>query len=192
MTNTQKYLEQASEIFDSFEKWNAFLELTKIKGEIVYKWYSDLENSVLKGVNIIENIEEWKFKRYNPQSYGWYLKSYGEGSLTILFEDNKYCLYTDWGKYNVVGIFQKYRRSKLFSFFDEPELKENNHYFAVKINAISLDGITDLELLSYYLCNKRKEHELLSKNVSNFFVGFMKDREMIKIIEDINTNYKLS
>ena len=40
------YINQAEKIFDNIEKWNAFLELSKIKNTLVSKWYDNLENAI--------------------------------------------------------------------------------------------------------------------------------------------------
>lgn len=192
MTSTDKYIEQASNIFNSIEKWNAFVELTKIKSKIIEKWNSELEDAIKERLNNIKDISnKWEFIKYTNTSYGWYLKEFGIGSITVLFEDNQFCLWVDWNKYNPNEIVKKYQNTKLLSsYFRDEELKENNAYFAVRKNACNINNISDLEILAYFAKKNSTEHIILLENISSFFIYFMDDIDVIDTIKKINIEFK--
>ncbi len=192
MTNTQKYLEQATKIFDSIEKWTAFLELHKIKDQIKTLWFQELEEAVCKKINTIPNLDnKWCFRKYDINNYGWYLKEHGKDSLMICFEYTQFCLYIDGEEYNRSEIIKKYRNTKLFNpYFKDNEIITNSKYLAAKKNEININGISDYDTLAYYANKESAEHQILVDKISLFFLDYINDMEIYNIINDIGREFK--
>ncbi|MFN8284710.1 MAG: hypothetical protein U0U67_15915 [Chitinophagales bacterium] len=186
------YINETEKIFNSLEKWNAYLELIEIKRDIISKWYNDLEESIKNKVNEIEHINDWKFIHYDINEFGWYLNGYEEGSITIFNEYNQLNIWVNGNKFNTNDILFKYKDSKLFnSYFNEAdEIGINNSYLA-KSKRVSINGIRDYDSLAYYANKEKKEHIILTKIISDFFIHFMNDPEIIGIIRNINEDIKL-
>ena len=57
----QELLKQAKALFDSPEKWNAFLELVWQKDEIRNQWFIKLREEANKKFSTEEFVEGWVF-----------------------------------------------------------------------------------------------------------------------------------
>ena len=194
MTSTQKYLEQAKEIFNSFEKWNAFLELYKIKDQLRGLWFQELEDAVCRKVNCIPDLKnKWSFRKDQINSYGWYINEHGEDSLLVCFDYNQFCIYIDGEEYDRVGIIEKYRKTKLFNlYFNDNEIITNSKYRAAKKNIININGISDYDSLAYYANKKSSEHHILVDKISQFFLDYLNDIEIYNIINEIGNEFKIN
>lgn len=183
----KSYLQQSSKIFDSSEKWTAFIELYKLKDQLKNLWFQELQNSVKIKINTeIDTNNKWTFKTWTPNSYGWYMDSYGENSLVILYENNHCCLYTE--SINKLSlIIDKYMETSLFnSYFEKAEKNKTSKYLAKKQNAITINGQNDIDLIAWYACKEHSDHQLFVDEICKFFGHFISDPIISEIIEEFN------
>lgn len=76
---------QAMALFDTPEKWNAFLDLVSEEKSIIYYWHSTLIRALIKRFKQEDPpIEKWDFgENRNTMSMTWHLKEFGKDSLAI-------------------------------------------------------------------------------------------------------------
>ena len=60
----EKLLQQAMEMFDSQEKWDAFLELCYKKDEIRNRWLNELKNRLKQMFGSIVDTDKWQFNEW--------------------------------------------------------------------------------------------------------------------------------
>ena len=187
------YINEASRVFDSPEKWEAFNQLIEIKKDIVRIWYENLRKSVAEKIRSNNNLNKWRERKWTGTyySYGWYLDEFDQNSLVILFEDNQFCLWIESNIFNVDKIISDFGNSKLFTKFFSEEIRSANEYLVKKSNPIDIFNKTDTESIAWYAGNNHEGNILFIDKVYDFFVSFMEDDEIVKIIKNINTNYRL-
>ena len=84
----QELLNQTKAMFDSPEKWNAFLELVGQKDSIRNSWFLNLKEDITTTfISPDSKTEDWDIKIRGYFSYQWFLKAYGENSISIWIED---------------------------------------------------------------------------------------------------------
>lgn len=81
----QELMNQALNLFDTPEKWNAFLELYSQRDEMRNQWYGKLRELSIKRFNTIDVVDGWSFKPSNSIDMCWYLTEYGDQSIRIVF-----------------------------------------------------------------------------------------------------------
>lgn len=79
---TPELLTQATSLFDSYDKWNAFIELSNARNEIKINFCKEmrlgLQNHFSKDIR-----EKWYFTSIDAFQYKWFLKDYGENSICL-------------------------------------------------------------------------------------------------------------
>lgn len=188
------YINDASKVFDLPEKWEAFNQLIEIKKDIIRIWYENLRKSVAEKIKANSKLDKWKERKWTGvyYSYGWYLGEYDQNSLVILFEDNQFCLWIESNVYNVDKIIADYGNSILFTKYFNEDIRSANEYLVKKSNPIDIFNKNDTESIAWYAGNAHEGNILFIDKVYSLFINFMEDEEVIEIIKDINTNYKLS
>jgi len=72
-------------LFDTPEKWNAFVELSNFRGEIEFKWLANATQKVRK--HFLDHPPEyWTFESWdNDVDTRWHLSEFGRSSLAVGF-----------------------------------------------------------------------------------------------------------
>lgn len=182
----QELLNQAMSIFDTSEKWNAFLELSNQRNFIQEAFLSKAKDPILKYFNS-HPIEGWVCEPWGNHKYDfkWYLRDFGKNSL---------CLVLGWG-------FQ-------FILF----LDDSNSYDAEKINYLlqtpeyskvlmSFDRI-DRQFEEKFKVVEKKNYKFDSPFDSNFedaqlawYVGNMTEKfveQIIRKVERFRSNEEIT
>ena len=93
MNNTE-LLNKAIELFDSYDKWNAFIMLSNARGEIRNRYFEKLKSGLLKHY-ITDVNEEWRFLPFGNDQYRWFLKDFGQNSICLLWRTPDLVLWCD-------------------------------------------------------------------------------------------------
>ena len=89
-------LRKAMAMFETPEKWNAFLELVKQNGDIQNRWWRKLIETVRERERVLPNEKpDWDIKISGNWDIRWFIKEDGENSLAIHFwgEGLRICTY---------------------------------------------------------------------------------------------------
>lgn len=81
----QELINQALNLFDTPEKWNAFLELYSQRDGIRDHWYRKLIEISIKRFSTSDIVDGWSFKPGGGIDMSWYLTEYGDQSIRIIF-----------------------------------------------------------------------------------------------------------
>ena len=116
----EKLLQQAMEMFDSQEKWDAFLELLNVKGDIVNRWLNALKNEIkrLYGLSLTttkkwEIDDRWPFIRIYTRPLS------DDLDFRINLQDRTGYLYLNLNKYDMMTARQMIlNNSKLMSLLE--------------------------------------------------------------------------
>lgn len=185
--DNNKYLEKITEIFDTHEKWVAFLELNNYKEQIVNSWYDNLYKVIKERIKNEININNFWIERYwNTRCFGYYIKSYGQDSLILLYERNGFSLYSDL-HYKINDKRDKLSETILFSsFFENSEISKYGTYLAIKPNIININDYNNIDAIAWFARKDSKEIELFANKIIQTFKHFMCNSEIITKIEEIN------
>ena len=80
--------EQTAKIFDTPEKWEAYLDLVSHKERIIQMWNNRLSEKIKQHYSN-EDSQEWGFHVEDNNDFRWYLKEFGYNSLLLCFEISK-------------------------------------------------------------------------------------------------------
>ena len=100
----EKLLQQAMAMFDSQEKWDAFLELCDKKDEICNRWVNELKNRLKHMFTSTVNMDKWQFHdwvRICPKELGW-----DKIEMRINFGARRGYLYINYSLYDSVKARQ--------------------------------------------------------------------------------------
>lgn len=185
--DNNKYLEKITQIFDTHEKWVAFLELNGCKEQIINSWYDNLNKIIRERIKNEININNfWSEKYWHPKCFGYYIKSYGQGSLILLYERNSFSLYSDL-HYKLNDRRDKLSETILFnSFFDNAEVIKYGPYLVTKSDIININEYNNVDIIAWFAQKNSKEIESFSEKVIQIFKYFMCNSEIITKIEEIN------
>lgn len=80
----KELLNQALGIFDTSEKWNAFVELANQKEKIKWHYFQKLKQPLLNYFNA-NQVEGWVCEPWGDTNFDlrWYLKDFGKGSIAL-------------------------------------------------------------------------------------------------------------
>ena len=80
----KELLNQALGIFDSSEKWNAFVELANQKDTMKWHYFRKLKQPILNYFNA-HPVEGWVCEPWGNKDYDlrWYLKDFGRDSISL-------------------------------------------------------------------------------------------------------------
>jgi hypothetical protein len=87
----EEILAQAMALFDTPEKWNAFLELSYNRDLLRDRWYGCLLQKIIELSNITPNYELWGVIKIDNWGVSWYLNEFNWNSVVI----------HSWAGYNV-------------------------------------------------------------------------------------------
>lgn len=193
-------IQQAAEIFDSFDKWNAFIELYLGRNEIRQYNLMKFRSSMLKYFST-ENITTWDFVAVSQDQYRWFIKNYGRESICIMWDLNRLYL---WGNPAIVQIERATELLKtpeynlvtsVFNSIDAAALGGQREYFYGENHRYKFDGIDYIHkpddergylLLSWYAGNNTDQ---LVKQIAEK-VNKFRTQQMTKLITELNEKCK--
>lgn len=171
---TPELLTQATNIFDSYDKWNAFIELSNVRNLIKDRYFEELKLGLSK--HFINDVrQDWLFRPDHQYQYRWYLKDYGAESICILMNINHIYLWCNPQLFDA-NLIKEYLNSpeylSIFSCFDFTDTlsSPNLHHFCEERHRFNFNDSTS------YPTNNEINHDKLS-----WFAG-NKTEEMVQQI----------
>lgn len=87
---TEEMLQKAMALFDTPEKWNAFVELSFTRNDIQNRWFKKLQQKLVSLTNVDDKHPEWTCNIWGIWDIEWKLKSF----------ENKYLSLHSWAGYH--------------------------------------------------------------------------------------------
>jgi hypothetical protein len=193
----QELLNQVKNLFDTFEKWNAFLELSAQMGEIKTNFFTKVRDPLYK--YFIENpVEGWVCESWGNPDFDlrWYLTDFGKNSLGIgiAWTFDFVLTLEDAEKFDSVKIEQLLKTpeySKILTAFERIDyqftevrrkiIETGNYQFGSPYDYNFKDP--NKTILSWYAGNRTNEFvDQIIKKVERF----RKDTEVTRLLRQLN------
>jgi len=196
----KELLNQAIEIFDSSEKWNAFVELANQKETIKSHYLQKLKQPLLNYFNA-NPVEGWVCEPWGDQLYDirWYLKDFGKNSIALAIGWRFHFVLhiEDTTTFDTKKIDDLLRSdySIILSSFDRVDRQFEHQLKAVEVRNYSFNSPYDtnfddsqLDKLSWFAGNKTENFaEQIIKKVERF----RQDKDLTKMLYDLNSKTKI-
>lgn len=194
----QKLVQKAQAIFDTFDKWNAFLEIEHLRGAITERWF-EIGTKKLREYFTQNHSEGWRWKEWdNARDTKWYLEEYGPDSLVVGFGWRyELHLYLKEGEQfdtsTVDKLLQTSKYAKLIAPFGPnaifnggsgSRVKDSNFDFA--FNSIN-DGDIPQDELAWYAAHQTDE---FVRQAASKIEQFTRNEEMTYLIASLNAEAK--
>ncbi len=181
---------EALKIFENrFDDWKAFIELAKMKDQLIDIWYDrffqDKHDVIPHG---------WKLIKVKNREYCWCLENESKESFSIWLEHDCISIWADLTKYNISKI-KDYLKAlpdlNLRTYFKDKIVDSGGYFIRENVGGI-LDNksVISVEELAWYLGN---ESEQLKKNLIEklkFFDLLDGSSSLFKLIND-NADFRL-
>lgn len=178
----QELLNQAISLFDKYEKWNAFIELSNAREEMKRKYFGILKSRIYE-LSIDNQTYKWNILLHgNNDAFRWYINEFGHDSICLNWDWVAFRLWCQPNHFNsakakellidphFIPIKKCFDSDKIFSI-SNPNV---HHFFEEKHRYYFSDGLS-------YLAPEMENHERLS-----WFAG-NKSEELAKMImEKVN------
>lgn len=193
----QELLKQAKAMFDSPEKWNAFLELLWQKDEIRNQWYQKLKEEANKKFSTDEFVEGWVFNSWGVWDLHWYQKEHGDKSIGLLIgwwgEMTLYCNSDFYDTVKIHDLLRTERFAPLLSCFNRIDRFYEGGRLAIEMRNFSFgsphDTKFDTDRLSWYAGNQTDDflNQLVEK-----VNRYRKNEEMNSLLHELNLLTKIN
>ena len=193
----QELLKQAKAMFDSPEKWNAFLELVCQKDEIRNQWYQKLKEEANKKFSTDEFVEGWVFNSWGVWDLHWYQKEHGDKSIGLLIgwwgEMTLYCNSDFYDTVKIHDLLRTERFAPLLSCFNRIDRFYEGGRLAIEMRNFSFgsphDTKFDTDRLSWYAGNQTDDflNQLVEK-----VNRYRKNEEMNSLLHELNLLTKIN
>jgi len=194
-------INQAITIFDSFDKWNAFIELSNARESIKVKYFEKLKQELINKFNRNDFRKDWAFKIITHNLYRWYLKDYGPDSICIVWRQDDTVLWSNIISVDVqmaINLLNTPDFNSIFNCFDNTDTFSNtfpHHYCEEKHryefnDSTSYSGITEqnFDKLSWFAGNKTDEMiNQISMKINRF-----RTPEITALLMELNRRCKKS
>lgn len=159
----EELIQQAIQLFDTPEKWNAFIELMNRNGEIQNRWWKKLQNAVYDR-EIREPNPDWDIYIWNYWDIMWYIKGQSTKSLAIHFWGDAFRVYSNFGELDINKVSELIKEPRfdcIRNAFDRID-GTNHETIAWEHRNFSFGTIFDCKFpdsrsLSWYAGNKTEE-----------------------------------
>lgn len=193
----QELLKQAKAMFDTPEKWNAFVELLYQKDEIRNQWFLKLKEEANKKFSTEEFVEGWVFNSWSTCDLHWYQKEHGDKSIGLLFGWwGEMTLYCDANYFDTVKIHDLLRTEKfspLLSCFNRIDRFYDGGRLASEVRNFNFespyDTKFDFDRLSWFAGNKTED---FINQISEKVNKYRKSQEMNLLLNELNLLTKLN
>jgi len=177
----QELLTHAIKMFDSFDKWNSFIELSNLRGEIRVRYFEKLKIGLNKHF-INDTNDFWSFKPIINEQYRWHLKAFGAESICLLWRVQDLILWCNPAIVNAQlakDLLNTPEFNSLFNCFDNTDTLSNPnlHHFCEEKHrytfgeSLSYSGPDEEnhEKLSWFAGNRTQEMvDQISEKVNRF------------------------
>ena len=189
----QELLNQTKAMFDSPDKWNAFLEILYEKDNIRNQWYLNLKEDITKTFSTDYFSKEWDIKIRGNFSYQWFLKAYGENSISLWIEDGILSLFASETHdiEEVYKLIKSENYAPLVNCFTRIDVSFQGGYIIKEERnftfGVSTDERFDFEKLAWFAGNKTKE---LTKQIVDKVNRFRLNEEITNLLSELNRQTK--
>lgn len=194
---SNKLTQKAAELFDTIEKWDAFLELAAMQKSILLHWLEEATHD-LRNSYRVDPDGKWEMAPWdNGVDTKWYLKEMGPKSLLIGFgwRYGFYLYLEGEQKFNSDLISERLlddEFSKLRALFQKGEILTDRLAKCHEIRNFQFGSPHDGNLsetdMAWYAGNQRKEFlEQALKKAEQF----THDKEMTELIRKLNAEARL-
>jgi hypothetical protein len=192
-------LKQVEKDFSEKAQWNSFLELIKYKDFIRNSWFEILKKE-LNSCFVVENvIEKWGYISKSIWEYRWFVKEFGQESLSLTFNSQSLHL---WANRNfldikkITSMLQEIKYIPIVSAFerhDEIHGADDEYKIIERGNFIfdendGNDGHYSHDQLAWYARYKTKD---FVEQIKNKIDRFRKDNNITELFIEINKECKL-
>lgn len=177
---TEELLQKSMELFDSSEKWDAFVELCYTKGDIQNRWHKKLQRKLVELTSIDEQHLEWISSIWGVWDIEWKLKN----------SSNKYLSFHSWAGFCCrlwIRNANEEERRKVYELFaqDSRFTKLQSNYNIVNINQspseVPWDAHLSFDFSPTFLGNYNKMVDLFAWHAGNDV-----DNVALQIMEQVN------
>ena len=196
----KELLNQALGIFDTSEKWNAFVELANQKETMKWGYFQKVKQPLLNYFNA-NPVEGWVCEPWGNQLYDirWYLKDFGKSSLALAvgwtFEFHLHLDDTTTFDTNKINDLLKTDYSILLSSFDRVDRQFEHNTKAMESRNYSFGSPYDfnfdnsqIDKLAWFAGN---ETENFTTQIIKKVDRFRKDENLTKLLYDLNAQAKV-
>ena len=193
----QELLKQAKAMFDTPEKWNAFLELVWQKDEIRNQWFLKLKEEANKKFSTDEFVEGWVFNSWGVWDLHWYQKEHGDKSIGLLIgwwgDMTLYCNGEFYDTAKIHDLLRSERFAPLLSCFNRIDRFYEGGRLAIETRNFSFDSPHDtkfdVDRLGWYAGNKTEDFlNQLAEKVNRY----RKNEEMNSLLSELNSLTKIN
>ncbi|MDD2987272.1 hypothetical protein [Flavobacterium sp.] len=193
----QELLKQAKAMFDSPEKWNAFLELVWQKDEIRNQWFLKLKEEANKKFSTEEFVEGWVFNSWGVWDLHWYQKEHGDKSIGLLIgwwgEMTLYCNGEFYDTVKIHDLLRSERFAPLLSCFNRIDRFYEGGRLAIETRNFSFDSPHDTKFdadrLGWYAGNRTED---FLNQIAAKVNRYRKDEEMNSLLHELNLLTKIN
>lgn len=196
----KELLNQALGIFDSSEKWNAYVELANQKETMKWHYFQKLKQPLLNYFNA-NPVEGWVCEPWGDTNYDlrWYLKDFGKSSISLaVFWTFHFVLHIeDTNAFDSKKIDDLLRSdySIILSSFDRVDRQFEHQLKVVEVRNYSFNSPYDtnfdnsqLDKLAWFAGN---ETDSFAKQIIKKVERFRQNKDLTKMLYDLNKRTKI-
>ncbi len=188
----EELLNRSISLFDTYDKWNAFLDLADARIELKNFLYRKGKAEITQYFNTKDLKEGWSFTSWNNWDYQWYLTEFGKDSLCIWMYGNRIGLWCNGNLFDLTKVSTMLSNSKysvLLSLLRNDETGTGDWKVIEYGNFVfssPFDGKIGPDRLAWFVANHTAEYiKQLAEKVNRF-----RDPEMTKLLREINEHSK--
>lgn len=159
----EELLQKAMLLFDTPEKWNAFVELANNKDEIHNRWWKSLQNAVYQH-ELRELNPDWGITIWSDCDIKWFIKDNTDKFLVIQFTKEYFRVFSNFGALDINKVNELIKDPRfdcIRNAFDRID-GTNHETLAWEYRNFSFGTIFDCKfpnssILSWYAGNKTDE-----------------------------------
>ena len=186
---------QAMALFDTPEKWNAFLDLVSEKESIKYYWHSTLKRALIKRFKQEDPIEKWDFyENRMTMSMTWYLKKFEKYSLAIWLEHyTEFSLWVNPEYFDSDEVTKLLKTEEFFPllspFTQNHEIHQGNYKIREKMDYVFDNQFKNLnsEQLAWFAGHQTED---FVNQIAEKVDIFRKNEQLTKLFKEINEQTK--
>ncbi len=190
----RELLNETIKIFDSPEKWKAFVELSNQKDNINIQWCANLRKELSKYYLHESNLDpKWDFKFNNDFEFNWFLKDYPDSHFASLwFEikfNGRFSLFSSNNPKYVISLIKQQKFLPLLNCFEATiDSSVEDGYIIYEEDNFRFENQNDSDLdfdrLSWFAGNETDSFKNQIIDKVNKFIN------VTNLLEDINEELK--